>query len=55
MFNLHSESNTQRAIDDMLEHQVPTITFLLHLNRVDHLDRHNGLQSSTVLFYPVFD
>ena len=49
MFNLHSESNRQRALDDMLEYRVPTVTSLLHL--VQHVE----MDPSSILFYPVFD
>ncbi len=49
MFNLHAETNRQRALDDMLEHQVPTITALLHLVQ------HDEMNPSSILFYPVFD
>lgn len=49
MFNLHSENNRMRAIDDMLMYKVPTLTSLLHL--VTHDD---GMNPSSVLFYPVF-
>ncbi len=49
MFNLHSETNRQRALDDMLVYEVPTITALLHLVQ------HNEMNPSSILFYPVFD
>ncbi len=49
MFNLHSEINRQRALDDMLEYKVPTITGLLHL--VQHVE----MDPSSILFYPVFN
>ena len=49
MFNLHSELHRQRALDDMLEHRVPTITGLLHLVQHDEMD------PSSILFYPVFN
>jgi class 3 adenylate cyclase len=49
MFNLHSEINRQRALDDMLQYQVPAITALLHLVQ------HDEINPSSILFYPVFD
>lgn len=49
MFNLHSEINRQRALDDMLQYQVPAITALLHLVQ------HDEMNPSSILFYPVFD
>jgi class 3 adenylate cyclase len=49
MFNLHSETNRQRALDDMLQYRVPTITSLLHLVQ------HEVMNPSSILFYPVFD
>ena len=49
MFNLHSEINRQRALDDMLEHEVPTITGLLKLVQ------HTKMDPSSILFYPVFN
>jgi hypothetical protein len=49
MFDLHSEINRQRALDDMLEYQVPTITGLLHLVQHDEMD------PSSILFFPVFN
>jgi hypothetical protein len=49
MFDLHSETNRQRALDDMLEYQVPTITGLIHLVQHDEMD------PSSILFFPVFN
>lgn len=49
MFNLHSEKNRMRALDDMLLYKVPTLTALLHL--VTHPD---AMNPSSILFYPVF-
>lgn len=49
MFNLHSEINRQRALDDMLQYQVPALTALLHLVQ------HDEINPSSILFYPVFD
>jgi class 3 adenylate cyclase len=49
MFNLHSEENRMRALDDMLAYKVPTLTALLHL--VQHPE---GMNPSGILFYPVF-
>lgn len=49
MFNLHSELYRQRALDDMIQYQVPTITGLLHLVQHDVMD------PSSILFYPVFN
>lgn len=49
LFNLHSETNRQRALDDLLDHKVPTLTALLHLVE------HESMDPSSVLFYPVFD
>jgi len=49
MFNLHSEINRRRALDDMLKHRVSTITALLHLVQHDEID------PSSILFYPVFN
>jgi class 3 adenylate cyclase len=49
MFNLHSEENRMRALDDMLTYKVPTLTALLHL--VQHPE---GMNPSSILFYPVF-
>lgn len=49
MFNLHSESNRERALDDMLFYRVPALTAILQL--VQDTD----LRPSSILFYPVFD
>ena len=49
MFNLHSEENRMRALDDMLSYKVPTLTALLHL--VQHPE---GMNPSSILFYPVY-
>ncbi len=49
MFNLHSEKYRQDALDDMLQHKVPTLTGLLHLVQHDEMD------PSSILFYPVMD
>ena len=49
MFNLHSEINRQRALDDMMEYKVPTVTGFLHL--VQHVE----MDPSSILFYPVVD
>lgn len=49
MFNLHSETNRQHALDDMLEYKVPAITALLHLVQ------HKEMNPSSILFYPVFN
>eukprot|EP00979_Chaetoceros_neogracilis_P018502 scaffold10691_cov287-Chaetoceros_neogracile.AAC.1 len=49
LFNLHSETKRQHALDDMMEYEVPTITSLLHLVQ------HDEMNPSSILFYPVFD
>jgi class 3 adenylate cyclase len=49
MYNVHSEKNRMRALDDMLLYKVPTLTALLQL--VIHPDTMNP---SSILFYPVF-
>jgi class 3 adenylate cyclase len=49
MFNLHSEENRMRALDDMMLYKVPTLTALLHL--VQHPE---AMNPSSILFYPVF-
>ena len=49
MFNLHSETARQHALDDMLEYEVPTFTALLHLVQ------HTEMNPSSILFYPVFN
>ncbi len=49
MFNLHSEKYRQRALDDMLEYKVPTVTGLLHLVQ------HTEMDPSSILFFPVVD
>jgi class 3 adenylate cyclase len=47
MFNLHSEQKRQRALDNMLDFNLPTVTSLLHLVQDDELN------PSSILFYPV--
>lgn len=47
MFNLHSETNRRRALDDMLTYKVPTLTAILQLVQ-DEEER-----PSSILFYPV--
>ena len=49
MFNLHSEKNRQRALDDMLVYRVPALTAILQLVQ------DKELRPSSILFYPVFD
>mmetsp|Transcript_22587 Transcript_22587/g.45482 ORF Transcript_22587/g.45482 Transcript_22587/m.45482 type:complete len:866 (+) Transcript_22587:145-2742(+) len=49
MFNLHSEKNRQRALDDMLEYEVPTLTAILQLVQ------DSETRPSSILFFPVFD
>eukprot|EP00804_Cyclotella_cryptica_P017565 CCRYP_006740-RA/>CCRYP_006740-RA protein AED:0.07 eAED:0.07 QI:230/0.5/0.33/1/0.5/0.33/3/959/627 len=49
MFNLHSEPNRMRALDDMLSFNVVTLTAILQL--VQDVE----LRPSAILFYPVFD
>jgi hypothetical protein len=47
MFNLHSETNRQRALDDMMTYNVPVLTAVLQLVQ-DSVQR-----PSSILFYPV--
>ncbi|KAL7485159.1 hypothetical protein ACHAW6_010767 [Cyclotella cf. meneghiniana] len=49
MFNLHSEPNRMRALDDMLTFRVVTLTAILQLVQ------DTELRPSAILFYPVFD
>ena len=49
MFNLHSETNRQRALDDMLYYKVPALTAILQLVQ------DSELRPSSILFFPVFD
>ena len=49
MFNLHSEPNRMRALDDMLTYRLTTLTAILQL--VQDVE----LRPSAILFYPVFD
>jgi len=49
MFNIHSEEQRMRALDDMLLYKVPTLTSLLHLVTHDE-----GMNPSSILFYPIF-
>ncbi len=48
MYNLHSDNVRARALDDMLEYKVPTITGLVH--RI----LRNEVSPSSILFHPVF-
>jgi hypothetical protein len=47
MFNLHAEPNRQRALDDMLTYNVPTLTAILQLVQ------DSEIRPSSILFYPV--
>jgi len=49
MFNLHSEPNRKRALDDMMEYKVPVLTATLQLVQDAEV------RPSSILFYPVFD
>ena len=49
MFNLHSENNRQRALDDMLYHKVPDFTAILQLVQ------DSDLRPISILFSPVFN
>jgi len=49
MYNLHSETNRQQALDHMLRYQVADLTAFLQL--VQDVDT----RPSAILFYPVFD
>ena len=49
MFNLHSEKDRMRALDDVIQYKVPALTAILQL--VQDTD----LRPSSILFYPVFD
>lgn len=49
MFNLHSEPNRMKALDDMLTYQVDTLTAILQLVQ------DSELRPSSILFAPVYD
>ena len=49
MFNLHSEPNRMRALDDMLTYRVNTLTAILQLVQ------DSELRPSSIYFAPVFD
>ena len=49
MFNLHSEKNCQRALDDMLYYKVPALTAILQLVQ------DSDLRLRSILFSPVFN
>lgn len=49
VFNLHSERDRMRALDDVMQYKVPALTAMLQL--VQDTDR----RPSSILFYPVFD
>ena len=48
MFNLHSDKNRQRALDDMLYYKVPVLTAILQLVQDSYL------RPISILFSPVF-
>ena len=48
MFNLHAETKRMRALDDMLQYKVPTLTAVLQLVQ------DTETRPSSILFYPVF-
>ena len=49
MFNLHSEKNLQRALDDTLYYKVPDLTAILQIVQ------ESDLRTSSILFSPVFN
>ena len=48
MFNLHSENNRQRALDDMLYYKIPALTAILQIVQ------DSDLRPRSILFSPVF-
>ena len=49
MFNLHSEKNCQRVLDDMIYYKVPALTAIFQLVQ------ESDLRPSLILFSPVFN